>query len=178
MPCAQGADTRTPPKHSPSTHCLHQCPHTHWKRLRDSDRRLPGSGAAVAGSRAKHARAHVGAQSPPGLAGQGGGWVGSWGGAASPKRRTDNNKWVAPSLRGPRPSQRPGCRLPRGWHTAAEGAARARCQRGRLGYLVDGQLHGVAEGLQQGGARSAGGGHGRPGAPPAALRPPAPLTRA
>lgn len=47
------------------------------------------------------------------------------------------------------------------------GAARARCQQGRLGYLVDGQLHGVAEGLQQGGARGAGGGHGRSGAPPA-----------
>ena len=61
----------------------------------------------------------------------------------------------------------------------AHGPAR-RGRRGTSGAasdtdLVDGQPHGVAEGLQQGGARGAGGaggaggGHGRPAAPPEPL---------
>lgn len=143
-------------------------------RSRDSQVRRP-----VAGQR-QHAHAHVCLALPGGLSPSlrprppppGRRWEAGWAQRHQPERQPrGQGQPRAPAPPGAghsRPSPHPAPA-----RVAPRPAEAARARRPGRRYLIDGQLHGVAEGLQQGGAGGAGGGHG----PASALRPPAPATR-
>lgn len=103
---------------------------------------------------------------PPGVA------MGGWVGTEAPVRATGEGTRPAarPRPAGSRAQQPRSQPPPYSARVAPQPAGAARARRPGRRYLIDGQLHGVAERLQQGGARgAAGGGHGRA----SALRPPA-----